>query len=134
MLDNSAWYLPRGITPSDIDWCIDNTGEILVGEFSSSCELWEQVSSGQRKLYRAMVINGAVAALCRHEVPTDRQINTRDDVKSFQVMFGRDGTVGCSILYDGRRWVRFVEEWFRDPGYLKRVLWKSYWNRKAVRS
>lgn len=116
MLDNSSWNLPRKITPSDFDCVFDNGGRLVLAEFSSSCSEWGELKYGQRLAYES-AIKGThnLAALCKHGVPPDRQINTRNDVDSFQVMFCVAGDLVLSPLFDGNRWGRFIESWFSSP-------------------
>lgn len=119
LLDHSGWceVLPRGITPSDIDFVMDNNGRVLLGELNSrSCE-WSLLPFGQRKVYESLVGAGAgniVAVCCQHAIPSEgEKINTVTDVLRFQWLYlNREGYVVPSRVCDGSLWVRFVYNWF----------------------
>src|SRR5687768_15001960 len=87
MLDHSEWkLLPRKITPSDIDMCFDNRGWLLLCELSSKTPNWSDIPKGQFWLYKSMTAKSrTIAALLKHNVK-DRQIDTLNDIQSFQVM------------------------------------------------
>ena len=118
MLDNSSWELPRMITPSDIDLVFDDgqMGRIIFVELSSSETHWNLLSVGQRRLYSRLVAKGhgkVFAALCKHSVPQDQQINTRNDIDTFQVMyFGSLLGYATSPLYQGTLWANFVTKFY----------------------
>jgi hypothetical protein len=125
MLDHSEWVsLPRGITPSDVDFAFDNKGRMILCELSSKHSSWADVPYGQRLLYQNLVTGSPhVAALCRHNVPRERAINTRVDVSAFQLMFSFGGELFVSIEMPGDAWARFVTKWFESPsGVLRSVL------------
>lgn len=128
MLDNSSWYgvLPRGITPSDIDAVFDNSGAFVLSEWSSSKTVWAGLETGQRLAYENLIKKTSnVAAVCKHSVPIDRQIDTRHDCDWFQVMWW-DGSKLCfSIVFEGSRWSAFVESWFKEPMDVVRHLEKN---------
>ena len=92
MLNHAAWCkgewkMPRNITPSDIDFAIDNDGKVLFCELNSSESEWAKLGLGQRLLYRNLIFNSAhLSVLCKHSVPKTKKINTRHDVESFQVL------------------------------------------------
>lgn len=116
MLDNSGWKLPRRITPSDVDFVLDNNGFLLVGEFSSRHTEWHQLDFGQQLMYQNLVKAGQgriVAALCKHNVPTMSQIRTDVDVKSFQVMSMEGQKLAIASVLPGDKWLHFVTKvWF----------------------
>ena len=124
MLDHSEWnsFLPRGITPSDIDAVVANGQHVLFWELSSQHTTWANVSKGQRRLAKDLVLgsNGNHwAALVKHSVPKTRTIRTVTDVDSFAVMFlGFDGGIQCTNAIDaspnGAVWARFVREFYRN--------------------
>ncbi len=125
MLDHSQWFgkLPRKIRPSDIDFGFDNAGESLICELSSSKREWSELDFGQRRFYESFVMRGkTIAALCKHEVPTARQIDTFADIKEFQLMFLNQGNLNTSDLLAGDRWVKFVLAWFKDAANVMRAL------------
>lgn len=113
MLDNSKWDLPRRITPSDVDLCFDDGGDVLVCELSRRHRDWMGISVGQRTLYKRIVFNGCgriVAALCKHSVHRTRQIDTRNDVDSYQLLLYKAGEMFTSdVMFD---WAHFVERTF----------------------
>lgn len=112
MLNHDSWnFLPRKITPSDIDMCFDNGAWLLVCELSSQATKWGEIKYGQRLLYKSLTVRSRViAALLRHNVK-DRQIDTLKDIDSFQVMVAGKTT----RVFDGEKWRRFVESFFDDP-------------------
>lgn len=116
MLDHSSWYgtLTRKITPSDVDMLFDNAGKIMLCELSSAVSSWSEVQIGQRWLYQSFIKDQPhCAVLCRHNVDpsSGRQINTRFDIQSFQVMVWEHEQV-LSRVYDGNHyWQRVVELW-----------------------
>lgn len=116
MLDHSDWMLPRGSLPSDIDICFDNNGRIIFCELSSSASEWSDISGGQRWLYESAIRNTRhCAVIARHNVQLadGRQINSKNDIASFQIMF-HDGVFLFSAAIDGKWWCWFVEHWFAD--------------------
>jgi hypothetical protein len=116
MLDNSSWRLPRNITPSDFDCVFDNRGRMVLAEFSSSCSEWELLSLGQRMAYMSAIAGTYhLAALCKHSVPKMRQINTRDDVDSFQIMFDVAGDFYVLPTIEGKHWPLLIDRWFKSP-------------------
>lgn len=142
MINHSAWLneeprLPRRITPSDIDsmgGChamFDNGGKIIHVEFSRGLQKWDQGSRGQLMAYKGLVnFSPHCSALCKHSVDTDRQICSRHDVKSFQVMVWDFGIVTTPI-YQGSEWERFVFAWFRDASHVRRSIISQYGLRPA---
>lgn len=116
MLDNSSWSLPRSITPSDFDCIFDNGGCLVLAEFSSSCRLWAELSRGQRLAYMSAISGTShLAALCKHSVPKTRQINTRNDVDSFQAMFAVAGDFFAIQPIAGKHWPALIDRWFCSP-------------------
>lgn len=133
MLDHSSWnsILPRLITPSDIDMAIDNRGEILFIEVSSSTPNWYEIPKGQRRLYESLLRNSTgnqAAALVRHSVPKDRQINTRTDIDEFSIMANvSPRTPKTSDIFHGNeRWQEFVTKWIEDAGRIMRWFAQEY--------
>lgn len=118
MLDHSAWFgkLPRGITPSDVDFCFDNAGNKLLCELSSKHNAWKSLDVGQRRLYESFVsAEDTTAVLLKHSVPKERQINTIQDIDEFQVMFCSNHKQFVSEIFNGDRWFGFVLKWFENP-------------------
>lgn len=125
MLDNSGWaaVLPRGITPSDIDFVFDNNGSIIYGELSSSCILWEELATGQRRLYWSLIRGTRhIAVLCRHVVAQDTQIDTRSDVIGFSVMYDCDGKMATQTYRGNSVWQNMVKRWFVNPNKVREKL------------
>lgn len=117
MLDSSGWsgFLPRTITPSDIDHVFDNAGRMVFTEFSSKTSDWGKLPVGQRLLYENLLKSSGgrhVAALCQHNTPKDKQIDTRKGVIAFSLMRCRDGSVHWTEPFGGDRWDKFVKSWF----------------------
>lgn len=131
MLDSSSWngFLPRMITPSDIDHVFDNSGRMLFVEFSKDYlkRTWGDVKKGQRLIYERLVMDGNgkhVAVLCYHNVPNGRQVDTRTDIEHFQAMYFnchlRD--VRYSDIRNGCEWEQFVKQWFDNPEVVLNTL------------
>lgn len=135
MLDHSSWQkgerpLPRRVTPSDIDLAfnptvIDNAGKIIFAELTRHFANWSNVSYGQRRMYESVTQHTPhCAVLCKHSVSPDehRQIDTRTDVESFQIMLYDCGFVYCAPHFGNESWQGFVHAWFRDPLHCRRYL------------
>jgi hypothetical protein len=125
MLDHSKWDLPRRIKPSDIDMCVDNDGDILFCEITSHANSWEDLDVGQRRLYISAIGNKHVAVLVRHNVIGQRQIDTINDVVSFEVMARQDDEVEfykpvCS-------WPDFITRWWNDAAGIRKYVLKQWW-------
>ena len=129
MLDHSDWQrgekIARLITPSDVDACFDNNGNVIFCEFSSQHDDWSRISLGQRLLYQNC-INGTdhLAVLCRHSVKASdgRRINSRTDIQSFQVML-HDRILLYSPVIDGNdKWQKLIQWWFEDAVMARRVF------------
>ena len=123
MLNHESWLLPRGITPSDIDAVFDDGlhGRTLFVELTKSTSTWSAVSAGQRRLYWAIVARGhgnAIASLCLHAVPSHLEIDTRNDIVKFQVMYFAS-LFGCatSPVYEGKLWPRFVDDFYNGKQF-----------------
>jgi len=119
MLDHSGWYgvLPRGITPSDIDFVFDANGRLLLGELKSKVANWDNVPAGQRRLYQAFAMLGCVCVVARHETPEGKQIDTLRDVVAFQVMRKNEAgnlSIG-SVIGGNAAWQEFVLRHFGSP-------------------
>jgi hypothetical protein len=113
MLDHSSWEKLLPVTPSDIDFVFDNRGQrILLGELNSKTARWDELKTGQRRLYEALVLAGGGkiwAACCRHRLPPPGiQIDTVKDVLEFQWMTQKKGELYVSNVYDGKDWPEFV--------------------------
>lgn len=141
MLNHSSWQkgdrvLPRGITPSDIDmgflppdnssnFGLDNNGSVIFGELTRGFANWLNIRYGQRRFYEACIDHTPhCAVLCQHNVPLseNRQIDTRIDIISFQVMLFDFGFVRCDPYNGNENWQTFVFKWFEDPVWLRRFL------------
>ena len=120
MLNNIAWrkHLPRNITPSDIDFAIDNNGIILIVEFSSQTDRWDDLKRGQRLLYENLVWAGCgniKAALAFIRPQPGVQIDTVRDVISFSLMCRQHGEIVKSQTFSGKHWQEAVVELIRLP-------------------
>lgn len=115
-LDHSEWRLPRCITPSDIDMVFDNAGKILFCDLKNHHCTWDDLSVGQRKLYEAIVRNGAgtqFVALLHHSAPaTQKFIRTVSDIEEFQLIYWKDNEIKVSQMFPGSYWRVYVEEIF----------------------
>lgn len=131
MLDSSSWFglLPRDITPSDIDHIFDNNGRMIFVEFSKDWkkQCWKEVPAGQRRIYQSLIMQGQgkhIAALCFHSVPRQQQINTRTDIKHFQLMYFDPAypNIRHSQLLPGVDWEPFVKQWFANPFVIRNEI------------
>lgn len=125
MMDSSGWYgfLPRGITPSDVDLYFDNDGQFIFVEFSSHNILWEHLDKGQRLGYWNLIRGTKhIAVLCRHCVPQDTQINTRTDVIGFTVMYDCGGKMATQTYMGNGVWQNMVKKWFVNPDKVREKL------------
>lgn len=118
VLEHGGWNgaLVRGITPSDVDFCFDNAGMIIFGELSATCREWSQLQRGQRDFYTNCIrdrLNCSCAVLCHHNVRPEagRKINTRTDIKSFQIMMWEAGPVFSQVIEGNGKWQAFVFDW-----------------------
>lgn len=131
MLDHADWngLLPRNITPSDIDMCLDNDGNILYCELSRHATTWvdengkrnQHVGYGQMLLYFNAIgpVSKNLSVLLHHNVPASRAINTLTDIDGFQVMVRKDGdALFCPPWTD---WRKFVTSWFADANDTRRI-------------
>lgn len=114
LLNHASWtgILPRNITPSDIDMILEIDGRILFIELSTSKREWAELSTGQYRLYKNLVLNGTGKhfAILAYIVPQpDEYIDTVRDVKKFQVMYYDKGTVSVSPVISGDKWLRAVK-------------------------
>ena len=138
MLDHSGWYgklirngVPTKGTPSDVDFIflpkfiLDNRGTFLFGELSSADVGWEDLVYGQRTMYENLLKAAggtSVSVLCHHSVPSDTQIDTYTDIKSFIPMIWANGQICRAERFVGvERWQKFYPAWFADP--LKIYKW-----------
>ena len=134
MVESSGWanrekygtaILPRGITPSDIDvvfnpgtFMLDNAGHVLCVELSKQTNIWSQAKRGQYLAAQSLVKAGQgkiASAIGFHRTPTEEQIDLRESVESFSVMYYVAPTYACTKPFEGNQhWQRFVLAWFDD--------------------
>ena len=120
ILDHSKWVLPRRIFPSDIDMIFDNSGKkILFCELKSYPCTWDKLSIGQRRLCESLVRLGnentqTYVALAYHRIPKDRDVDTANDIISFQVAYLKDNQIQITPNLPGKGWVKFVESIIYD--------------------
>lgn len=123
MLNHSGWsgLLARGITPSDIDFYVESSGCYLFAEFSRECVELDCLPRGQHLAYTRLSRrpNGDAVAICRHSVPSDREIDTKTDVEACTVYFA-SGTK--SVLLCNDQWQQLVTKWAADPADAARWL------------
>jgi len=122
MLDHSQWLvgsriLPRNITPSDVDFFIDDKGHVLFCELSSKYHSWEAIDRGQRLGY-INIIKGTknLSILCKHCTPKGKQVDTRNGIDAFQVLLPSDDgrELRTQTFFGNDRWQDFVFAWFDD--------------------
>lgn len=125
MLDHSSWKLARGITPSDIDFYVESSGCFLWAEFSRDSVNIDSLSRGQELAYTRLSRrpNSDAVAVCRHSVPTNRQVDTARDVESCTVYFA-SGTK--SVLLCNNQWQKLVTKWAENPADATRWLAELY--------
>lgn len=115
MMQSDKWagYLPRGITPSDIDLYFDNDGQLLICEINTHTCRWADLPAGQRRGYESFVKRGLLAVCCQVRLPEPPQnICTFSDVIRFQFMRLELGYIQPSKIFDGSKWPSFVRCWF----------------------
>lgn len=131
--DHSEWneFLPRRITPSDIDVVFDNAmhQRAMFCDYSAQAAIWSEKSRGQQLLYQSLLLGSEyrhVAVLCSHSVPPGKPIRSLTDVDTFHVM--RRGKVGVEFFPDARRpygrelWRSFVASFYGVEGN-----WDKWW-------
>lgn len=116
MLKSGSWRLARGITPSDIDFVVESQGCFLWAELTRYAADWNNLKTGQRRLYDALAkLPGAnVICLAHHSVATDRQIDTYTDIEFVDVRWA-GGTK--SVRLDCAWWGFLVRNWVVSPRY-----------------
>lgn len=121
MLDHSSWNLARGITPSDIDFFVESSGCFLWAEFSRESVDIHSLSRGQELAYTRLARrpNADAVAVCRHSVPTSRQIDTVRDVEECTVYFAGGSK---SVLLCNDQWQQLVTKWAANPADATRWL------------
>ena len=124
MLDHSSWNLPRNITPSDIDMCFDNNGNIIACEISSNVQEWTKLQRGQFLLYFNFIgpLSKHIAVLCYHNVDKKLKINTLNDIISFQIMIRKNDEVLYTPIYGSSRWEKFIKSWYNDSNKLRKSI------------
>lgn len=126
-LDHRGWsvILPRNIAPSDIDFVFDDdvNGRTLLVELSRNvtkveCSGWDGLKPAQALLYKNLVRHGRgkiIAVLALHNVPEDRQIDTRLDIVAFCTMHyspAFNSPVGDPVVQGNEKWQQFVKDFF----------------------
>ena len=125
--------LPRNITPSDIDvvfnpgtFMLDNAGHVMCIELSSSINIWSQASRGQYLAAQSLVKAGQgkiASAIAFHRTPVDQDIDLRESVESFSLMYFAPPTYACSDVFVGNeRWQRFVLAWFANAEHTLQAI------------
>ena len=143
MLDHKDWQrgekrLPRCITPSDADMVFDNYGSGIWCEVSRTRRTWASLERGQRLLYESAILKtNHCAALCKHSVPPDaeREINTRADIESFQIMLWslHHQTLFLTEVFEGnQRWQDFVFSWYEKPEKMRRYCFDHPESERAM--
>lgn len=126
--DHTEWqFLPRKITPSDIDVVFDNQlrARHLFCEYTR-LRLWDEKPWGQKLLYQQLLNTnnyGNACVLCCHNVPPSRDIRSMSDVLSFHVMRNFCQRVECLPIYDGDLWPEFVKAFYGIKN-----KWGEWWN------
>jgi hypothetical protein len=123
MLDSSGWngVLARGITPSDIDFYVESSGCFLFAEFSRDSSDLESLSRGQELAYTRLSRRptGDAVAVCRHNVPFTRAIDTKEDVQACTVYFASGSK---SVQLCNAQWQQLVAKWAANPADAVRWL------------
>jgi len=120
MLNHSGWhgFLPRSVTPSDVDMFFDNRGRILYCEISRNYSDWVGLAASPRGKGQVLGYQNIIrrtkhlAVLCSHSVPTNRQIDTRNDIHSFQVMTPTENFALTRVVVGNGFWQKFISDWF----------------------
>lgn len=114
MLDHSGWSLARGITPSDIDFTIEASGQFLFAEFSRNCGSTDCLKKGQAMMYRRLCSKSDhnLVVVCSHSVEPDRAIDSRTDVESCTIYFDAGKR---TLSGDNNTWQWLVESFTGDP-------------------
>lgn len=125
MLDHSSWNLDRGITPSDIDFFVESNGYFLYCELTKNLCDWGQISYGQKiALYRkGLLSDKVVVGLCQHDVPSDRQIDTKNDIICARIRYCLNKKEAVLVPW---QYQEFVEQFSRSAPqaleFLDRVI------------
>jgi hypothetical protein len=109
--------LPRNGYPSDTDMLFDNNGYILFCEFKNHEFSFSDLSTGQRLLYKNLIKNSPKqsVALCYHNAPENRAIDTLTDVVSFRWVYMSGGEIVESEKMTD--WEQFVKRWYATFGF-----------------
>lgn len=126
MLDHSSWRLARGITPSDIDWTVDSNGFVLFAEFQRGVASFSGMSIGQRRMYSSLLNRqGCAVAICGHNVPASRAIDTMNDVSSLEFHY-EPARVAYREVEDAAvaqaMWQGLVQQWSVNAGVIVREM------------
>lgn len=154
VLDHSDWQrgeirLPRRITPSDVDTLFDRTGvleqptvfdgngALIFAEWSRLATGWTQLPYGQRLLYENCIRDRtlpACAVLGGHNVDwqNGRQINTRTDITSFQVMVWDHEALFSEIRVGNENWQAFVFAWMGCVGIKNELSRAKHLRRRII--
>lgn len=126
-IDHTAWggVFRPGMVPSDVDavfhvrYVLDSAGRILMADFKHGLWDWGNMSRGQWTMYRSFVAAGRgdiVAAICSHQSPAARRIDSRRDVTQFNVCWNAGSQVAMwHKPRPGRVWEEFVRDWYNGP-------------------
>jgi hypothetical protein len=130
--DHSGWagYIPRGATPSDVDIVWDDNGKFLFGESKFGKFSWEDLSIGQRRLYKNLLFalkypERSAILLMNYSYNVDKDINTLDDCESFHVVRVINSQLKVSKEYDGKELKDFVAAWYGKRNPPKEIKEKS---------
>ena len=115
--------LARKIRGSDVDVYFhtrSDGGAFLDCEFKRDVSTWRELLEKNRAQVEAFAgrvkLGHTLAALCKHSVPTTRDIDSRHDVDSYNLMCFDSVRVQVSKkVLDGATWFDFVDSFVRNP-------------------
>jgi hypothetical protein len=93
---------------------LDDKGRILFIELSSKTARWDELSTGQRKLYENIVKNSSRqrAVLCHIRTEPGKEILTDEDVKAFSVMSLTASGLHVSKVFPGELWLPYLRRFY----------------------
>lgn len=117
-LDHTKWPAlleNKKLSPSDIDAAIEIGGKFLFMEYNSRSALWCKIPLAQRIFHERLVSLGQgkiISALLHNHVPTDRPIDSVEDVIEFSVMYYRGGEIKLTPVKPGVLWPKVISNVF----------------------
>jgi hypothetical protein len=116
-------FLDRQVRPMDVDMFVSSSIYSLAAEMTTVGSTWKEkcdVAKGQVLAYQALTLGSCrtISALCKHSTPVDCDIDTRNGVEDYEVMFpGQFGHLKfCQPLHEwGMAWQEFVRCFVSNP-------------------